>query len=164
VKTTDLELNQNFTRCVFAQGHSHKYIEFNSEYTVAAVAYSAYWDTTAFASIFQILFNINRMTFSATRLILCALNMLKCVCAWGPFPDTTGGANSALPDSLAGFEGLLCGREKGKGRKKGGNTPKINVCLWLWLFSCYDTQVVCCCQFIGLEDVAVPICLLDTHC
>jgi len=54
------------------------------------------------------------------RLKICQ----KCVCGQGSSPDPTGGAHSTPPDLLAGFGGLLCGREgrkwEGKGKDRKG--------------------------------------------
>ena len=53
----------------------------------------------------------------ATRCQILRLKCTKFDFGWGSTPDPAGGAYSAPPDHLAGFEGLLLreGREKGRG-------------------------------------------------
>ena len=59
----------------------------------------------------------------ATR---CHILRLKCTrfdFGWGSAPDPAGGAHSAPPDSLTGFEGVLLLKE-GKGREGKGREGK----------------------------------------
>ena len=61
----------------------------------------------------------------ATRCQILRLKCIKFDFGWGSAPNPTGGAYSAPPDPLAGFEGLFLreGREEGRGgegREKGG--------------------------------------------
>jgi len=87
---------------------------------------------------------------------------------WGSVPDPAGGADSAPPDPLTGFEGVLLlregkgmggkGRGKGKKRKKGGKGEgrkgrrgamrgrkgREKIASWLWggwtLLLCVDDK------------------------
>ena len=52
----------------------------------------------------------------------CQILRLKCTkfdFGWGSAPDPAGGAYSAPPDPLAGFEGPTSKGRKGRGRKGG---------------------------------------------
>ena len=59
----------------------------------------------------------------ATRCQILRLKCIKFDFGWGSAPDPGGGAYSAPPDPLAGFEGPTSkggeGREKGRGRRGG---------------------------------------------
>ena len=71
----------------------------------------------------------------ATR---CHILRLKFDFGWGSAPDPAGGAHSALPDPLAGFEGVLLLREgkgmggKGMGEKGRERKGRGKVASWLW--------------------------------
>jgi len=64
----------------------------------------------------------------ATRCQILRLKCIKFDFGWGSAPDPGGGAYSAPPDPLAGFEGPTSkggeGREKGRGRIGGGGRGK----------------------------------------
>ena len=60
----------------------------------------------------------------ATR---CQILRLKCTrfdFGWGSAPDPAGGAYSAPPDLIAGFEGLLLREGRGKGREEKGGEER----------------------------------------
>ena len=52
----------------------------------------------------------------ATRCQILKLKCTKFDFGWGPAPDPAGGAYSAPPDPLAGFEGPTTKERKEKGR------------------------------------------------
>jgi len=54
----------------------------------------------------------------ATRCQILRLKCIKFDFGWGSAPDPTGGAYSAPPDPIAGFEGPTS--KGGKGGKRGG--------------------------------------------
>jgi len=56
----------------------------------------------------------------ATRCQISRLNCTKFDFGWGSAPDPAGGAYSALPDPLAGFNGPTSKGREGKGRGEGG--------------------------------------------
>jgi len=56
----------------------------------------------------------------ATRCQILTLKCTKIDFGWGSAPDPAGGAQSASPDPLAGFRGLLLRGGKGRGGERSG--------------------------------------------
>jgi len=63
----------------------------------------------------------------ATRCQILRLKCTKFDFGWGSAPDPAGGVYSALPDPLAGFEGLLLRQGRGGRRREGRGGLSGNV-------------------------------------